>query len=438
MGLKRRTIARVAASNAKLKSMEQKAHNNSVQTYSAEILNHLTELELKTKLQPTLIQTQPQITVNMRPILFDFLMDVHNRLKLSISTFFLMINIIDRYCSMRIVRKDHFQLLGLTALWLASKYSDSKQKIPSLDFLRATCCNCYSKKLFLEMECHILKSLNWEIGSSTHDSFIDLLLKERIFQNEDYKAEEINEIKNGSLYLCQLSQFYTRVSFNYSISTISIASVILMTNSLIFKDKNLFLNFKNNTIENQRLAKCCETLLSLIDEVVPPQSIRNKYFSQSSSNKNSLIYSIKDYSNEFNRLKLMNYQQYSPSTPSSSTSSIYSSSLSRNSSTSSSHSIEAYLTPPSSCNSSPVGNHPVKDTIPIFNDHQPQPHYTQNLQISCPPSYHSMPQIKSNSATVAIDQLDRKRLAWSYLNLDDQPIKKNYTFQQHSTVSREF
>lgn len=353
MGLKRRTVARLAASHPQLRSMEQKAHTSAINTYSAEILQHLTKLESTCKTSPQLIQSQPQITVAMRPILFDFLMDVHNRLKLSNQTFFLMINIIDRYCSLRIVRKDHFQLLGLTALWLASKYSDSKHKVPSIDFLRATCCNCYSKNLFVEMESHILKSLNWEVGSPSHDSFVDLLLKENFL---NFKNERINEIKHGANYLCQLSQFFTRITFNYSISMISIASVLIMTNSLTLSNDNQFVHFNTQTNNNGKLNKLCSLMLNVIRENPLPPSFQTKYFKNYANDEPNSLFSIEHYANE------LTSQLYSsiPTTPlyqtpmasrtssTSSQSSTVSSIMSKNSATSS------LMTPPSSCTASPI------------------------------------------------------------------------------------
>ena len=37
-------------------------------------------------------------------------------------TLFITVNIIDRYLSKEIVRLSKFQLLGITALWIASKF----------------------------------------------------------------------------------------------------------------------------------------------------------------------------------------------------------------------------------------------------------------------------------------------------------------------------
>ena len=39
-------------------------------------------------------------------------------------TLFITVNIIDRYLSKEIVRLSKFQLLGITALWIASKFQE--------------------------------------------------------------------------------------------------------------------------------------------------------------------------------------------------------------------------------------------------------------------------------------------------------------------------
>lgn len=341
LALKRRTNARIAASNANLKSMEQRSHNRCIQIYSDELFENLLELETNTKMNPDLIKSQPQITIEMRSILFDFLMDVHNRLKLSNTTFYLAINIVDRYCSLRIVRKDHFQLLGLTALWLASKFTDPKNKIPNIEFLRATCCNCYAKSLFIEMESHILKSLNWEIGSAGHDSFIDLILRDKFI--DKFKIETINNIRYGSNYLCQLMQLYHRITFNYSVSQIALASVLVLAcSSKLSVDGNLthFLSYN----EDFKINKLISMMLTILRNEPLPNSFKSRYFNSNNDLKlNPILYNIYRYSNELNRSN-------SPKTPlSSPLNSASSSPASRN--TTNKFSL---LTPPTSGSASPV------------------------------------------------------------------------------------
>ncbi|CCH42219.1 Cyclin-B1-2 [Wickerhamomyces ciferrii] len=402
MALKRRTTARLAAAHPKLKAMEQKAHTNAVQTYIPDILKHLTELESTTKMNPQMIQSQPQITVAMRPILFDFLMDVHNRLKLSSQTFFLTINIIDRYCSLRIVRKDHYQLLGLTALWLASKYCDSKNKIPSIEFLRATCCHCYSKNLFVEMESHILKSLEWNVGSSTHDAFIDLLLKENAL---DFKPERVNDIKYGANYLSQLSQFSTRITFNYSTSMISIASVLIMTNSLSLLNDNQFVHFNTQTGNSFKLNKLCALILSVIRENPLPASIDNKFFK--SNNDNTTLDSIVAYANEFRS----HSQFFSPSTPlyntpmASRTSSTSSQSSNASSLLSKSSAASSLMTPPTSCTASPIEFNAGQNNS--IDQQKAAILPLQDLKIQCLPTFSS--NYTTTPQHVQLQDIERKR-----------------------------
>lgn len=109
------------ASHVCLQLMELRCHQNTVDEYQAEVLEHLLHIESSALPNLSLIQQQPEMNLKMRPLLLDFLMDVVNKLSLSKSTFPLTVNLIDRYCLTRIVKKSHYQLLGLTALWVACK-----------------------------------------------------------------------------------------------------------------------------------------------------------------------------------------------------------------------------------------------------------------------------------------------------------------------------
>lgn len=336
--------------------MEQRAHNRSIQSYSSELFENLLQLEGSTSMNPELIKSQPQISIEMRSVLFDFLMDVHNRLKLTNTTFYLTINIIDRYCSLRIVRKDHFQLLGLTALWLASKFSDPKNKIPTIDFLRATCCNCYSKSLFVEMESHILKSLGWEMGSAGHDSFIDLILRDRFM--DKFKIDTINSIRYGANYLCQLMQLYHSVTFNFSVSQISLASVLIVSLSSRMSQENKLTQFAPKEEDDHILDELIQIMLKILRNESLPSSFKKRYFNSANDLKvNPVLYNIYRYSNELSRFQYpktplaspLNSARSSPtSSRSPSTSSSSSAGISR---CSSSFSL---LTPPTSGSASPV------------------------------------------------------------------------------------
>lgn len=223
--------ASAKAQDVRLQLAEYKAHRNHVDEYKLDIHHHLLDMDTKTRPNLHLIQQQPEINLRMRPLLLDFLMDVINKLNLSKLTFPLTVNIIDRYCLVRIVKKQHYQLLGLTALWIACKNLDSKFRIPSLNDLCKYCCHCYDKKLFLEMENHVLKLLGWLVDAPTFDSFVDLYINALallpFLAGSKNPHKVCNDVKIVSIYICELIQFYPNIYFNYLLPKIALMSVLL-------------------------------------------------------------------------------------------------------------------------------------------------------------------------------------------------------------------
>ena len=120
----------------------------------------------------------------MRPYLLDFLIEAHAAFGLLPETLFLTVNLLDRYCSRRIVYKKHYQLVGCAALLIASKYGDRKDHVPTIKELKGMCCALYEDDMFLQMEWHVLQTLNWIIGHPTIDSFIQVALERLTFDEE--------------------------------------------------------------------------------------------------------------------------------------------------------------------------------------------------------------------------------------------------------------
>jgi hypothetical protein len=142
--------------------------------YNYEIVSYMKEMEVKNLPDSNMIDIQPELDWSMRPHLIDFLLDCHYSLNLLPETLFLTMSIIDRYCSLRVVYKKHYQLVGCTALWIASKYEDKKVNTPTLKELTSMCCNAYDPDMFVQMESHILSTLEWSIGNPTIESFLRL------------------------------------------------------------------------------------------------------------------------------------------------------------------------------------------------------------------------------------------------------------------------
>ncbi|KAL8773686.1 MAG: hypothetical protein Q9209_001452 [Squamulea sp. 1 TL-2023] len=147
------------------------------ETYGAEILSHMERMEVETLPDVASIDIQTEIQWYMRPYLLDFLIEAHTAFTLLPETLFLTINLLDRYCSKRIVYKRHYQLVGSAALLIAAKYGDRKERVPTIKELKCMCCNLYDDDMFTQMEWHVLQTLGWNIGHPTIDSFLQLALE---------------------------------------------------------------------------------------------------------------------------------------------------------------------------------------------------------------------------------------------------------------------
>ena len=70
------------------------------------------------------MDSQPEMNEKMRTILVDWLIEVHHRFDLMPETLYLTINIIDRFLSVKAVPRRELQLVGVSALLIASKYEE--------------------------------------------------------------------------------------------------------------------------------------------------------------------------------------------------------------------------------------------------------------------------------------------------------------------------
>lgn len=97
----------------------------------------------------------------MRAILVDWLIDIHRKFRISEQALYLSVQIIDKILQKIPVAKHRFQLLGITALFIASKYEDIYP--PALSDFSFVCADAYSDKDILLMEANILKEIDFNL-----------------------------------------------------------------------------------------------------------------------------------------------------------------------------------------------------------------------------------------------------------------------------------
>lgn len=275
---------------------EYVAHKHQIDEYKDEMIDHLLRMEGMGRPCLEQMEMQPEITLRMRPLLLDFLMDVINKLNLSKSTFPLTVNLIDRYASVRVVKKKHYQLLGLTALWVACKNLDAKTSIPRLDDLCRYCCRCYDRTMFLEMENHLLKSLDWLVDTPTVDTFVDVFIYTlspyRFLAGSKMSHRECTTIKIVANYLCELAQFYPQIQFGFLVPQMALGTVVMSCMILhVCTQEDL------SAVLSHMLQECGTHILSVLqlDSLFmqlgkvskrPPPSLKTKYFSEDPNSLN--------------------------------------------------------------------------------------------------------------------------------------------------------
>lgn len=145
------------------------------------------------------IDIQSEVQWYMRPYLLDFLVEAHAAFGLAAETFFLTLNILDRYCSKRVVYRRHYQLVGCTAMLVAAKFDELSKQVPHVKELANMCCHLYDEDMFIQMERHVLMTLEWHVGAPTTAAFL-----RTIFDDAQLDAE----LEHMSMYLSEIAMYH--------------------------------------------------------------------------------------------------------------------------------------------------------------------------------------------------------------------------------------
>lgn len=200
--------------------------------YIESIFTNLKEFERE---NPDFYPTQNYMKINqydinekMRAILLDWLVEVHLKFKLLPETFFLTINLIDRYLEKRTIQRTKLQLVGITAMLIACKYEEIYA--PEVkDFVFITD-KAYTNKEVLEMEFDILKALQFNVTMPSSLRFSELY---------NYFIKLNSLVMNFVSYLLDLVSVDYKM-MKYKASLVS-AAVIYVSSKLLHKEK-IFIN----------------------------------------------------------------------------------------------------------------------------------------------------------------------------------------------------
>ncbi|KAL0009463.1 hypothetical protein SO802_010965 [Lithocarpus litseifolius] len=177
----------------KLPSIDDNCNQLEVAEYVDEIYQYYWVTEAQNPSMENYMSIQTDITAHMRGILINWLIEVHFKFDLMQETLYLMVTLLDRYLSQASVKKNEMQLVGLTALLLASKYEDFWH--PRVKDLISISAESYTRDQMLAMERLILKQLKFRLNVATPYVFMLRFLK---------AAQSDSKLEHLAFYLIEL------------------------------------------------------------------------------------------------------------------------------------------------------------------------------------------------------------------------------------------
>ncbi|CAG8950537.1 hypothetical protein HYFRA_00002744 [Hymenoscyphus fraxineus] len=186
-----------------------------VADYVVEIFEYLKKLEVATKPNADYMEHQEDLEWKMRGILVDWLIEVHTRFHLLPETLFLAVNIIDRFLSTKVVQLDRLQLVGVTAMFIASKYEEVLS--PHVANFRHVADDGFTESEILSAERYVLTALNYDLSYPNPMNFLRRISKA---DNYDIQTRTIGK------YLMEISLLDHRF-MDYLPSHVAAASMYL-------------------------------------------------------------------------------------------------------------------------------------------------------------------------------------------------------------------
>uniref|UniRef100_A0A3Q2QXM0 G2/mitotic-specific cyclin-B2 n=1 Tax=Fundulus heteroclitus TaxID=8078 RepID=A0A3Q2QXM0_FUNHE len=129
--------------------------------YAKDIFDYLKQREEKFVLS-NYMPNQPSLNAEMRAILVDWLVEVQENFELFHETLYLAVKMTDHYLSKAKIHKQMLQLVGSTALLIASKFEELCP--PAAEDFLYICDDAYQRDELISMEASILQTLSFDIN----------------------------------------------------------------------------------------------------------------------------------------------------------------------------------------------------------------------------------------------------------------------------------
>lgn len=172
-------------------ALEPTIYEDAAEPYYQNILKFSRAMSQKNKAHVSPFKGQKFISKQMRFIIFNWLLENAHCFRLKLRSLFLAGNIMDRYLAKHTLLKEKFQLVGVTALFIASKYEDVRP--PSLRQMGFMLDEWHEKNDILKTEAEMITALNFDLNVHLVIDIAEMMLK--ILKVEDQNIIDlVNEV----------------------------------------------------------------------------------------------------------------------------------------------------------------------------------------------------------------------------------------------------
>lgn len=235
--------------------------------YRLDIYSYFKGVEQQYHPNANYMDKQTDITMNMRSVLVDWLVEVGEEYKLHPESLYLAVSYTDRFLSHMSVLRAKLQLVGTASMFISSKYEEIYP--PELkDFVYITD-DTYTKKQILRMEHLILRVLNFDLSVPTAYSFLQLYCS---ISNASQTVTHLSQ------YICELSLLDGRPFLKFLPSIVAAGSLALANHTLgnDMWDKSLEESSGYQLTDLTCVIMCLHDKYSSIS-TCPQQAISEKY-----------------------------------------------------------------------------------------------------------------------------------------------------------------
>ncbi|XP_019436015.1 PREDICTED: cyclin-A2-2 [Lupinus angustifolius] len=226
-------------------------------SYAIDIYNNIRVTERERRLSSDYMEKlQQDISPGMRAILVDWLVEVSEEYNLVPDTLYLTVNLIDRFLSASLIKKQKLQLLGVTCMLISSKYEEIKA--PQVKEFCVITDNAYTKAEVLKMESEVLKLLHFQLSVPTTKTFLRRFIKAA---QSSYEVGYV-ELEFLANYLAELT--LVEYSFLQFLPSMIAASAVLLARWNLIQSEHPW----NPTMEhytNYKVSDLKTTVLALAD-----------------------------------------------------------------------------------------------------------------------------------------------------------------------------